>query len=365
MTFVSSSSNNNKNSSNEAVTTAFGVTTAGTQVNAVNLTNLDNLSDAIICVFLASQSNNSQLVNEDLEQIHPDDLEEMDLKWQMAMLTMRARKFLKNTRRKLNLNGNETVSFDKTKVECYSFHKIGHFVRECRAPRAQDNRNRESTRRNVPVETINSLASVSYDGLRGYDWSDQAEEGPNYALMAYFTSSSDSERAKEKLETVQREKYGIQLTVEKLENASKSLNKLVDSQIVDNYKKGLGYNAVPSPHTGLFMPSKPGLSYIGLEEFTSEPAVETLNAETTEDVPKVVRKDNCAPIIEYWKSDDEDESVPQPKKEKKTVNPSVAKNFLKSLTAIAYSSSSLSFDYFIIFLDDHLAKFEIPDEFIK
>nr|GEV88347.1 hypothetical protein [Tanacetum cinerariifolium] len=374
MTFVSSSSNNNKNSSNEAVNTAFGVTTAGTQVNAANLTNLDNLSDAIICAFLASQSNSSQLVNEDLEQIHPDDLEEMDLKWQMAMLTMRARKFPKNTRRKLNLNGNETVAFDKTKVECYSFHKIGHFVRECRAQRAQDNRNRESTRRNVPVETINSSALVSYDGLRGYDWSDQAKEGPNYTLMTYFTSSSDSEKSelmvlgykaglksveeslelfktnesiypedikklkfeihyneitirelKKKLETVQREKDGIQLTVEKLKNASKSLNKLVDSQIVDNYKKGLGYDAVLSPHTGLFMPSKPGLSYIGLEEFTSEHAVETLNAKTTEYVPKVVKKDNCVPIIEDWKSDDEDESVPQPKIEKKTVNPGVAK----------------------------------------
>nr|GFB97048.1 hypothetical protein [Tanacetum cinerariifolium] len=77
-----------------------------------------------------------------------------------------------------------------------------------------------------------------------------------------------------------------------------SLNKLIDSQIMDNCKKGLGYNAVPPPNTGLFMPHKPYLSYIGLEEFTSEPAVETLIAKTSEDVPKVVKKDNGAPIIE-------------------------------------------------------------------
>nr|GEU54351.1 hypothetical protein [Tanacetum cinerariifolium] len=102
---------------------------------------------------------------------------------------------------------------------------------------------------------------------------------------------------RKKLETVQMEKDGIQLTVEKLENASKSLNKLIDSQIVDNCKKGLGYNAVPPPHTGLFMPLKPDLSYIGLEEFTSEPAVETLNAKISEEVPKLVTKDNGAPII--------------------------------------------------------------------
>nr|GEY36708.1 hypothetical protein [Tanacetum cinerariifolium] len=80
MAFVSSSSNNNTNSSNEAVYTTFGVTTAGTQVNATNSTNIGNMGDAIICVFLSSQSNSSQHVNEDLEQIHPDDLEEMDLK---------------------------------------------------------------------------------------------------------------------------------------------------------------------------------------------------------------------------------------------------------------------------------------------
>nr|GEW64645.1 hypothetical protein [Tanacetum cinerariifolium] len=174
-------------------------------------------------------------------------------------------------------------------------------------PRAQDNMNKESTKRNVHVETTNSSALVSYDRLGGYDWSDQAEEGPNYALMACSTSSSDSE----------------------------NLNKLIDSQIMDNCKKGLGYNAVPPPHTGLFMPPKPDLSYIDLEEFTSEPAVETLNAKTSEQVPKVVKKDNGAPIIKEWKSDDEDESVPLPKIEKKTVKPSVAKrvnhrNFAKN-----------------------------------
>ncbi|GKA64270.1 hypothetical protein Tco_0763876 [Tanacetum coccineum] len=110
MAFVSSS-NNNTSSSNEAVNAAHGVSTASTQVNTAYSTNIDNLSDAVICSFFASQPNSPQLAHEDLQQIHPDDIEEMDLRWQMAMLTMRARRFLKNTRRKLTINGNETYWF--------------------------------------------------------------------------------------------------------------------------------------------------------------------------------------------------------------------------------------------------------------
>ncbi|GKE24438.1 ribonuclease H-like domain-containing protein [Tanacetum coccineum] len=168
MAFVSSS-NNNTSSSNEIVNAAHRITTASTQVNTAYSTNIDNLSDAVICSFFASQVNSPQLAHEDLQQIHPDEIEEIDLRWQMAMLTMRARRFLKNTGRKLTINGNETIGFDKSKVECYNCHKRGHFTRECRAPRNQDNKNKESSRRNVPMETSTSTALVSYDGLGGYD----------------------------------------------------------------------------------------------------------------------------------------------------------------------------------------------------
>ncbi|GKB07614.1 putative ribonuclease H-like domain-containing protein, partial [Tanacetum coccineum] len=177
MAFVSSSINNT-NSTNEAVNTAHGFSTTSTQVNAANFTNINNLSDAVICSFFASQPNNPQLTHKDLQQTHPNDIEEMNLRWQMAMLTMRARSFLKNTGRKLTVNGIETISFDKSKVECYNCHKRGRFTRECRAPRNQENKNKEVSTRSVPVETNTSTALVSCDGLSGYDWSDQAEEGP-------------------------------------------------------------------------------------------------------------------------------------------------------------------------------------------
>ncbi|GJY34391.1 ribonuclease H-like domain-containing protein [Tanacetum coccineum] len=188
--FVSS---NSTSSTNGAVNTAHGVTNASTQATAVNPTTIDNLSDDVICTFFASQPNSPQLDNKDLQQINPDDLEEIDLRWQMAMLTMRARRFLKNTGRKFFVNGTETIGFDKSKVECYNCHKRGHFARECRAPWNQENRNRENTRRVVPVEITTSNALVSCDSF-GYDWSDQAEEGPtNFALMAYSSTSFNSE----------------------------------------------------------------------------------------------------------------------------------------------------------------------------
>ncbi|GKB58657.1 hypothetical protein Tco_0914843 [Tanacetum coccineum] len=159
--FVSS---NSTSSTNGAVNTAHGATTASTQATAVNSTTIDNLSDVVICAFFASQPNSPQLDNEDLQQIHPDDLEEMDLRWQMAMLTMRARRFLKNTGRKLTVNGNETIGFDKSKVGCLGYNAIksGNTIAKGvkGSKESQENQNRENTRRVMPVETTTSNALI-------------------------------------------------------------------------------------------------------------------------------------------------------------------------------------------------------------
>ncbi|GKD38690.1 putative ribonuclease H-like domain-containing protein [Tanacetum coccineum] len=149
------------NSATRAVNNAQGINTASTQGVADSSTTIENLSDVVIYSFFASQPSIPQHDNEDLQQIHHDDLEEIDLRWNIAMLTMRARRFLKNTERKLDMANKERIRFDKSKVECFNCHKRGYFERECKAPRNQDSRNREPTRRTVPVEATTSNALVS------------------------------------------------------------------------------------------------------------------------------------------------------------------------------------------------------------
>ncbi|GJV57851.1 putative ribonuclease H-like domain-containing protein [Tanacetum coccineum] len=350
-------------------------------------------------------------------------------------MTMRSRRFLNNTGRKISANGSETIGFNKSKVECYNCHKKGHFARECRAPR--ENRNREPVRRNVTVETTETKALVAQDGL-GYDWSDQAEEGPtNFALMAYTSSgsssssSSDSEvstcskaclksyetlkehydnltkdfnksqlnvggykaglesvearldvyknnevvfeedikilkldiklrdnaltELRKKFEKAEKERDDLKLTLEKFENSSKNLSKLLEIQVSDKFKTGVGYDsqvvdiqvfdsqvndkhntsegyhAVPSPYTGNFMPPKPNLvltdgeEYVFSESITSVPTVATSEVKTIESKPKFVSE----PLIEDWISDSEDENKTEFKSKQR--KPSFAKvEFVKS-----------------------------------
>nr|GEX04792.1 hypothetical protein [Tanacetum cinerariifolium] len=196
----------------------------------------------------------SQLDNEDLQQIHPDNLEEIDLRWNITMLTMRARRFLKNTRRKLDMANKERIRCDKSKVECFNCHKSGHFARECRAPMNQDSKNKEPIRRTVPVEATTSNALVS-------QW----------------------------------------------------------------------YNAVPPPYTKNFMPPKLDLVYSSLDDFVDVNESVAKNPNVKSNEPKTLRKENRAPIIEYWISDSEDEDESRPKIEKKTVKTSFASiKFVKS-----------------------------------
>nr|GEW27692.1 hypothetical protein [Tanacetum cinerariifolium] len=310
---------------NRSVNTAQGVITANTQGAADSSTTIENLSDSMIYSFFASQPSILQLDNEDLKQIHPDDLEEMDLRWNIALLTIRERRFLKNTRRKLHMANKERIEFDKSKVECFNCHKRGNFARECRAPRNQDSRNREPTSKTVPVEETTSNALVSQCDVLGYDWIKDLitarVSGVSYKtglesvearLLVFKKNESvyvedikllkhdiylrdlDITELKRMLELATKEKDKVQLTVQKIENSSKSLNKLLDSQILDKCKTGLGYNVVLPPYTGNFMPPKLDLVYPSLDDFVDESVSESVVEKPTVDSneTKTIRKEN-------------------------------------------------------------------------
>ncbi|GKB38584.1 ribonuclease H-like domain-containing protein [Tanacetum coccineum] len=194
MAFVSSPSSTNE------VNTTYGVSTANTQVSpastqvstaSTQVSTTANLSDDTVYAFLASQTNGSQLVYEDLEQIHEDDIEEMDLKWQLALLSMRTRRFFQKTGRKTLAMELTYTKYDKCNVEYFNCHKMRHFARECRGPRNQDRRkrNQDSSRRTVNVEETSSKAMVAIDGA-GFDWSYIADNQvpTNMALMAFSDS---------------------------------------------------------------------------------------------------------------------------------------------------------------------------------
>nr|GEV76495.1 hypothetical protein [Tanacetum cinerariifolium] len=344
-----------KSCTNESVSVVTSVSAASSKVPVFALPNVDNPSDVVIYFFFASQSNSSQLDNDDLKQINADDLKEMDLKWQMEMRTKKARRFLHRTGRNLGANGTISIGFDMSKVKCYNCYRRGHFAREC-----------------------------------SYDWSFQEDEEPtNFALMAFTSSNSSSSNNKiapcskactkayatlqsyyDKLTNDLRKsqfdflsyKTGLEsvegrlvvyqhnenvfeedikllkLDVTLRDNALVKLRKKFEKAEkerdelklkLENFQTSLknlskGYHAVPPPYIGNFIPPKPDLVF-----HDAPTACETV-PNILQVVPRTTKphKDMSqsnrpsAPLIKDWVSnlEDESEGEPIPRPAKTVVN---------------------------------------------
>nr|GEY28428.1 ribonuclease H-like domain-containing protein [Tanacetum cinerariifolium] len=199
MTFLSS-----PGSTKEVNTATIQVSTVSTPVSTVSShDNTANLSDATVYAFLANQPNGSQLVHKDLEQIHEDDLEEMDLKWQLALLSMRAKWYFQRT--------------------------DGTFLRECRSPRNQESRprNHDSSRKTMNVEDTSSKAMVAIDRAC-FDLSYMADdEAPtNMALIAF----SDSEE----FQHPEFKGYGPKDSKSVCVDTSNEIKKALDALIIED-----------------------------------------------------------------------------------------------------------------------------------
>ncbi|GJY61774.1 retrovirus-related pol polyprotein from transposon TNT 1-94 [Tanacetum coccineum] len=220
------------------------------------------------------------------QQIHEDDLEAIDLKWQLSLLSMRAKRYYQRTGKKIFINANDTAGYDKSKVECFNCHKMGPFSRECRAPRIKEGqfRNQDNTRKQGNNEDTSSKAMLAIDGVaatykRGL--ASVEEQFITYrknevlfseevAVLKREVACKDYEInvLKSEFKKVKQEKEGIEFKIKKFNKALKDLNQLLKSQITDKSKKGLGYNAVPPPHPLIYnRPKKLDLSYSGLDKF--------------------------------------------------------------------------------------------------
>nr|GEY73269.1 ribonuclease H-like domain-containing protein [Tanacetum cinerariifolium] len=236
------------------------------------------------------------------DEINDDNMEEMDLKWQVAMISMRIKKFHKRTGRKLQFDTKDPVGFDKTKVECFNCHKIWHFARDCRAKGNQDSRRRD-------------------DG--GYNGNKARDNGrrPTY---------QDDSKASV---TIDREDIDCNSGSD---NESVFINKecdLEDTHVNERYAEGM--HAVPPPMTRNYMPSGPdveidyskftyGLKQTSADESDSKP-VEYASSESESSIetttsmpapidnaPKIVFEPKVwtdAPIIKEYESDSDDDSV--------------------------------------------------------
>nr|GFA43592.1 hypothetical protein [Tanacetum cinerariifolium] len=321
------------------------------ELTASTLPNVDSLSNAIIYSFFASQSSSPQLDNEDLKQIDVDDLKEMDLKWQMAMLTIRARRFLQKTGRNQGTNGPTSMGFDMNKVECYNCHRKGHFARECRSPK--DSRRTavaEPQRRNVPVETSTSNTLVSQcDGTGTYDWIYQEEEEPiNFALIDFTSfssnSSSDNKIGLESVEArllvykqnesvleenikllnieVQLRDTALTTLRQKLDTTEKERDDLnmndcdgwPPSNLYDRFVPSGGYHAIPPLVTGTFMPPKLDLVFHTPPSDENEHLAFNVQISPTKPEQDLSSRPS-APIIKDWVSDSEDDNMPQVSKD--------------------------------------------------
>ncbi|GKB81225.1 hypothetical protein Tco_0948120 [Tanacetum coccineum] len=223
--------------------------------NGVNSTSLDNLCDDVICAFLASQPNSLQLSQEDLEQLHPDDLEEMDLQWEMVMLTIRARRF----------------------------------------PRNQENKGRENNTRTITVETPTQNALIAQNGSSSsLDF--EVDSCSKTCVKAYATLKEQYDSSTAAFPVIE------------------SFVNLTNKSGSDK-----GYQSVPPPMSRNFIPRKPDLTFIdeiveseNLDVTTvvtpcNDKTVENKGVSNTVESNAVRMNNTSAPIIEDWNSDDESE----------------------------------------------------------
>nr|GEZ20056.1 hypothetical protein [Tanacetum cinerariifolium] len=280
LAFVSSTSTD---STTDSVSVDASVSAACVKLPASSLLNVDSLSNAVIYSFFASQSTSSQFDNEDLKQIDVDDLEKMDLRWQMAMLTMRARRF---------------------------FQKIGRNLGSVGLPKIQEGL--------VQLSHREGLSQLRHQHQMPWSLSVMVQEAMIEAikqrrslqtLLLWLFRLTHRLIMRQKLEKAEQERDDLELKLEKFQTSSKNLTDLLASQT--NEKSGLGYNSQElscHPKDLVFNTAptavETGHLAFNVQLSTTKPAQDL--SQPAQDLSHTSRP--SAPIIEDWVSDSEEES---------------------------------------------------------
>nr|GEU69068.1 hypothetical protein [Tanacetum cinerariifolium] len=330
-------------------------------------------ADDVMFSFFANQSNSPQLDNEELEHIDTDDLEEMDLKWQVAMLTMRVKRFIK----KIGSSSSSDTEVNTCSKECLKSYQAlqKQYDQQCEI---LNKANIEIIAYQLGLESLEARIVVHHKN--------EVVFKEDIAFLKYEVKVRDNfiTEPKNQLEESLKEKDDLKLKLKKFETSSKNLTNLINSQIspkdktglgydsqlnerdlnnksdvfesasdsslnkskednnqaTNRYKAGEGYHAVPPPYIGNFMPLRPDLSFVGLDDsifkfaisetVTSVHKTKTSASKTSKECienPKSIRP--SAPIIKDWEFDCDDDCDIRPLIEQN--KPSHAKiNFVKS-----------------------------------
>ncbi|GKB85824.1 hypothetical protein Tco_0958096, partial [Tanacetum coccineum] len=268
------------------------------------------------------------VLHQDLEQIHEDDLEAMDLKWSSLLL----RSGVVQCHKVGTLPGNAVHQESKEDSEVYTdktcsktcLNNYETLKKQYYDLLAKQHQTKfEATTYKRGLDTV-EVQLVTYRKNEVLFSEEVAVLKREVGIKQYEINMLKTE-----FEKVKQEKDGIEFKIEKFDKASKDLDQLLESQITDKSKKGLGYSAVPPPHPLIYnRPNKLVLSYSGLDEF-KEPEFKGYGPENSKKESNVVcekESDNSKENSDKsLVSDDEEQDESKTKPEKKTIIPTAAK----------------------------------------